>query len=73
MALVSVGSATSWQAILKKAFTGNQRIKSGKPRITVTTAAPTHAAKVGTLNWDKTNGNAYICTVASGTWVQINA
>lgn len=30
-------------------------------------------AAVGTLCYDTTNGNAYICTVATGTWVKINA
>lgn len=31
------------------------------------------AAPVGTICWDSTNSNAYICTVATGTWVKINA
>ena len=35
--------------------------------------APDYAAKVGTLCWDVTNSNAYICTVAAGTWVKLNA
>ena len=71
----TIGGATAWQAILKKAFKGNQRIKGGKPRIIVkgNTGAPVVAAKVGTLCWNVYDGNAYICTVASGTWVKINA
>jgi len=62
-----------WGAIIDKAFHGNKRIKAGKPRLFVSAAAPDCAAKVGTLCWDKTNRNAYICTVATGTWVKINA
>jgi len=30
-------------------------------------------APVGTLCWDVTNSNGYICTVANTTWVKINA
>jgi len=63
----------TWGVIVKKAFPGNSRIKTGRPEIIVSTAAPDCAAKVGTLCWDASNENAYICTVASGTWVKINA
>jgi len=35
--------------------------------------APDYAAKVGTLCWDVTNSNAYICKDAAGTWVKLNA
>lgn len=62
-----------WSAIIKKAFPKNQRIKAGRPKVLVGSGAPTMAAPVGTLYWDKTNNNAYICTVATGTWVKINA
>lgn len=64
---------TAWDKIIDKAFPGNQRIKAGKPRVVVNEGAPTFPAKVGTLCWDVTNGNAYICTVSTGTWVKINA
>lgn len=37
-----------------------------------TTGAPTSAAPVGTLCWNVYDGDAYICTVATGTWVKIN-
>ena len=60
------------QAIQRKAFPGNKRAL-GHPHIVKSTGAPTSAAKVGTLCWDVTNSEAYICTVASGTWVKINA
>lgn len=63
----------TWGAIVKKAFSGNQRIKAGRPRLIVSTGAPSGAQPVGTLCWDKTNSDAYICTVATGTWVKINA
>lgn len=63
----------AWGAIVKKAFWGNPRILAGRPEIIVSTGVPDCAAKVGTLCWDAGNENAYICTVASGTWVKINA
>ena len=64
-----------WEAIVAKAFSGNQRIRGGKPRVIVksVTGAPDMAAKVGTLCWNSYDTNAYICTVAAGTWVKINA
>ena len=69
-------SGTSWGAIVNKAFPGNKRIKTGAPKIIVGNAAPgtgAIAAPVGTLYYDATNANAYICTVSTGTYVQINA
>jgi hypothetical protein len=66
-------SPGTWGQIVKKAFPGNSRIKAGRPELFVSTAAPDCAAKVGTLCWDEGNSNAYICTVATGTWVKINA
>jgi hypothetical protein len=73
MATVRSQGPLVWGAIVAKAFRGNRRITAGKPRTIVSAAAPDCAAKVGVLCWDKTNSNAYICTVASGTWVKINA
>jgi len=73
MATTRSQSSTAWLAMIKKSFSGNQRIKSGRPRCIVSAAAPDCAAKVGTLCWDKTNSDGYICTVASGTWVKLNA
>lgn len=64
---------TAWGAIVNKAFHGNKRIKGGRPEVFVSTDVPDCAANVGTLCWDKTNSDAYICTVATGTWVKINA
>lgn len=69
-----ISSGTAWGAILNKAFTNNKNIRTGRPTVIVTDGTPAGtAAKVGVLAWDKTNSNAYICTVASGTWVKINA
>jgi hypothetical protein len=64
-----------FNAIVDKAFYGNPRIKAGRPEciIKTTTGAPSSAAKVGTLCWNSYDEDAYICTVATGTWVQINA
>lgn len=61
-------------AITRKAFSGNLAAL-WRPDIIVktTTGAPNTAAKVGTLCWNKVDTDAYICTVASGTWVKINA
>ena len=72
MALGKTGFGV-WQTIAQKAFRGNQRIMRGKPHCTVSTGAPTHSTKIGTLNWDITNSDAYIATDAAGTWVKINA
>lgn len=64
-----------WQTICKKAFKHNQGIMRGVPNIIVktTTGAPSTANKVGTLCWNSYDLDAYICTVAAGTWVKINA
>jgi hypothetical protein len=69
----SEGPIGPWEQIVKKAFVGNQRIKAGRPRVIISADVPDCPAKVGTLCWDKTHKDAYICTVASGTWVEINA
>jgi hypothetical protein len=58
---------------VRKAFSGNQKIRTGRPKVVVKAGVPTEVAPVGTLCWDTTNSNAYICTVATGTWVKINA
>jgi len=64
----------TWKKIIQVAFPGNKRIHAGKPRIIVSTSgAPDCASPVGTLCYDASTGNCYICTVASGTWVKINA
>lgn len=63
----------AWNEIVQKAFVGNKGVKIGNPNCVVSAGVPDEAAKVGTLCWDSTNSDAYICTVASGTWVKINA
>lgn len=67
------GGNKAWEQIVKKAFSGNQKVKIGKPDTVISAGVPNVAAKVGTLCWDKTNSDSYICTVAAGTWVKINA
>jgi len=64
-----------FESIVKKAFTGNQRIKTGRPRCVVktTTGAPSSAAKEGTLLLNSFALVTSICTVAAGTWVKINS
>ena len=62
-----------WGTLVNKAFPGNARIKAGRPKIIISAGASSGAAPVGTLGWDTTNKEAYICTLAAGTWVKINA
>ncbi len=60
-------------SIIKKAFDGNADIFRG---VYVTTASPNGtitSGVIGTLCWDETNGDAYINTDTSTTWVKINA
>jgi len=68
-------SLSIWGKIVEKAFPGNARIQAGRPKciIKTTTGAPASAAPVGTLLWNSYDLNAYICTVAAGTWAKINA
>jgi hypothetical protein len=62
------------RAIEMKAF-GGKLGALGNVNIIIktTTGAPNTASKVGTLCWNVADSDAYICTVASGTWVKINA
>lgn len=62
------------RSVNKKAFPhGQNRIVGRDIRIKTTTGAPTDAAKVGTIVWNSFDGDAYICTVATGTYAKINA
>lgn len=56
--------------ILDKAFSGVRNIWMN---VWEKAGTPTESKPVGTLCWDKTNGDAYIATTSSGTWVKINA
>lgn len=61
-------------AIENKAFAGRRGVLGAVPIIKkTTTGAPSSAALVGTLCWNTYDSDAYICTVAAGTWVKINA
>lgn len=42
-------------------------------RIKTTTGAPSDASPVGTLLYNSYDDDCYVCTVAAGTWVKINA
>ena len=57
--------------IIDKAFGGRQDIWQNV--ITNAGIPSSITAPVGTLCWDTTNEDAYICTVADTTWVKINA
>lgn len=73
---MSIPSNTGlWKVIVEKAFKGNIGISKGVPNIITKTdtGAPAGAAPVGTLCWNTYDTDAYVCTVASGTWVKINA
>lgn len=68
------GQVGRWKALVEKSFHGNQGILRGKPNVMVSNGAPSSFnAPVGTLCWDVTNSDGYICTVANSTWVKINA
>ena len=69
---------SAWDALVKKSFAANQGIRHGNPDV-IKHDGPPHqqiGAKVGTLAWDYTNSDGYICTVAhatAATFVKINA
>jgi hypothetical protein len=69
----SVGNNSVYKNIVEK-ITGDRHANL-KRRCIVwgTTGAPTQAAPLGTLCWNAVDGDAYICTVISGTWVKLNA
>lgn len=69
----SVGNNSVYKKIVAK-ITGD-RGADLKRRCIVwgTTGAPSQAAPLGTLCWNAVDGDAYICTVVSGTYVKINA
>lgn len=73
MVAIVGGNSPAWKKVVEKAFIGNRKIAIGNPNVVIAAGVPNVAAKVGTLCWDKTNSDAYICTVAAGTWVKINA
>ncbi len=73
MATAENARKAAWKKVVDKAFYGNSGIKIGHPDVLIAAGVPATAAKVGTLCWDSTDSNAYICTVAAGTWVKINA
>lgn len=66
---------STWDKIIEKAFTGNQRIRIGHPNCIVYTATPNAAvtAPKGTFCWDKTNSNVYVNTDGATAWTQIDA
>ena len=60
-------------AIIKKAFDGNSDIFRGAYVTTANPHGTVTSGIIGTLCWDETNGDAYINTDTSTTWVKINA
>jgi hypothetical protein len=68
------GQVGRFTALANVSFAGNKGILRGKPNVMVSNGAPaSFNAPVGTLCWDVTNSDGYICTVANTTWVKINA
>ena len=66
--------SSAFAALCKVSFAGNRGIQRGKPNCMVAAGVPSSiTAPVGTLCWDVTNSDGYICTVASTTWVKLNA
>lgn len=70
---VASSPKSAWGSIIKVSFIGNQGIRKGSPNVLVSDGVPDEANPVGTLVWDVTNSDGYICTVATGTYVKINA
>jgi hypothetical protein len=71
---VDVAGKAPWLALVKKSFQFNKGILHGNPNVLVSSGAPaSFNAPVGTLCWDVTGGDGYICTVVNSTWVKINA
>ena len=65
--------ASIYRNIVEK-ITGDRRADLRRNvMLKTTTGAPSDAAPVGTLLWNSYDLDAYICTVASGTWVKLNA
>ena len=60
-------------SIINKAFIGRKNVFSNILEKTTTGAPSGYTAPVGTLCWNSYDLDAYICTVASTTWVKINA
>lgn len=73
MTTLIANKRAAWKKVVDKAFKANQKVKTGNPNVVLCAGVPDFAALVGTLCWDSTNLDAYICTVAAGTWVKINA
>jgi len=73
--MAQTSGPTAWAAIVNKAFSGNKKIKGGRPKVVVYSATPNAVitAPVGTLCWDITNSNAYINTDGATAWIVINA
>ena len=47
--------------------------QGGGTRMYFGTGAPAHAAPVGSLCMNKTDGVLYACTVSTGTWAKVSA
>lgn len=80
MATLVQNKKANWKIVVDSAFPGNQKIKFGHPNVVISAGAPDFAAKVGTLCVNVTSyssstklADCYICTVAAGTWVKLNA
>jgi len=62
-----------WKMFSSKGFTGNKRIKTGRPRVIVKsdTGAPAMAAPIGTLCYVVADADTYRNSDGSTTWVKI--
>jgi len=73
-------SSTGFQSMVQKCFINNQRIKTGRPRVIVSNAAPvanTDAAPIGTLWWHANGandaGDGYLAgDIAGANWIKLN-
>jgi len=62
------------EKINTKVFPSGKNKISGRDIVPkITTGAPAMAANLGALCWNVYDSKAYICTVVSGTWVELTA
>jgi hypothetical protein len=63
----------SLRGVARKKVFGGRRDPFKMAKKWGTTGAPTGAHKLGGLVYNTVDGDYYICTVATGTYVKINA
>jgi len=74
---LSTGSYQAWRQFCNVVFGGRYLPfprGPNRPAFTTKASVPNgEDAPLGTLVWDSTNSDGYICTVITGTYVKMNA